>query len=942
MFVSAMVFASGNETDIQLFNELFSSYNSGFYPGAVEYSNRLINEYPESAYAGAALVIQGECLVRLNEFDEAYVALLKAEKSDLDPEIRNHSKFWLGRFFDAKKEYDVAQSYYYDYCLNAGEKGQFFAQAILKSANIYYILGEYKNAAMNFEYVVQNGGKYAKSEIYNSILRYSDSCNKSGQPDKAIALYNKIAKDSVDSVVYWGLTEFTGDSYAAKKDYKKAYELYCLVLSSGEKSLAANALKKAYNISSEHRKEVGAEPGAVLQNAQTALNDSPELLGEFWTRLGIDAFNVGDFSKAVSYFNEAEKYQSSELMELIGLYRAEITAGKIIDSKSAEKAEAQLKEAEKLQQQMENPKYVQDYYRLFVKYAAYQNHWEDVKKYAEKAGSNDDSTNYYVALAQFETGDYSESAKILSGKNNELFALTLANQQKLKESALVYGKSDGKDGLTPQERLNYSKVLLLSGRYREAQIEANKSGLNEGKYILGLAQFNTWSWPYAEESFSQYLKNADKKNPDQVKPVSYAIFYQGYAQYRQGKAKEAFENLSSFISKYPDHELLWNAQMTAANAAVQMGKFDDAIRSAEAAVKSSRNNDDREESVLLCAEIYSDAGYFDNAIKLLSPYSKLKNPFGLKALYKIAQIYEKMQRPEQADEKYKEAADRFASEKLAEEAMYRRGELYYSLKDYGKALQRFNEYSSKYPNGSFAAASWYFAADCMSKTDNSNRAILQYQALIKRFSETSYVYGSYKKLIELYRADGKYSNALENARMLLQRYGDQARNDGIAEVAADLEKLASGKNEAMVAQESEYRKAGGTNTPEGRRAGTELVILYAKSSVTSNDAIKLARQLLPLQKKYISSESFWAAQNSEILAQANRAQNKNKTAAEYFLSAAEYYRMSSKGNEAAAALYGAYDAFIAADMAGDANETAKAIKNLYPQSRQAGAVKTDN
>ena len=100
--------------------------------------------------------------------------------------------------------------------------------------------------------------------------------------------------------------------------------------------------------------------------------------------------------------------------------------------------------------------------------------------------------------------------------------------------------------------------------------------------------------------------------------------------------------------------------------------------------------------------------------------------------------------------------------------------------------------------------------------------------------------------------------------------------------------------------------------------------------------------LLPLQKKYISSESFWAAQNSEILAQANRAQNKNKTAAEYFLSAAEYYRMSSKENEAAAALYGAYDAFIAADMAGDANETAKAIKNLYPQSRQAGAVKTDN
>ena len=52
--------------------------------------------------------------------------------------------------------------------------------------------------------------------------------------------------------------------------------------------------------------------------------------------------------------------------------------------------------------------------------------------------------------------------------------------------------------------------------------------------------------------------------------------------------------------------------------------------------------------------------------------------------------------------------------------------------------------------------------------------------------------------------------------------------------------------------------------------------------------------------------------------------------------------MNSKGDEAAAALYGAYDAFIAQNMPADANDTARTLQKLYPESRQARAVKTDN
>lgn len=931
------------ETDVSIFNELSSAYNSGFFPGAIQYSDKLASEFPDSAYIGSALAIKGECLVRLSNFDDAYEVLSAAEKLDSDLQLKNSTKYWLAKVFDYRKNYPEALSLFHEYCVSSGEKGKYFPAAIFDSGVIFYKTSDFKNAIQNFEYVAKNGVRYSDADYYSALLKLADSYNKSGKAKKTIQLYSKIEKQKIPSVVYYALTEYAGDAYCALKNYKAAYEYYCVVLKSGEKSLAANALKKAYNVSSEHKKEVGLEPGSVLQEAQKNLSDSPELLAEFWTRLGTDTYFEGDFKKSSGYFDEAEKYANPQILELIAMYRAEMTAGKNITKDSAKNAEIQLLEAQKNQQKMENPKYVRDYNSLFAKYAAYQENWEDVKKYAPLGNPENERTNFYLALANYKTGNYSTAEKLLEPSENELYALSLARGQKLKDSASVYQNFENEGKITPQERLNYSKVLILSGRYKESQIQAAKSGLNEGKYILGLAQFNTRSWPYAEESFSAFIKNADKKDSGQAMEVSYAIFYLGYSQYRQGKSKEAFGNLNSFVNQYPSHELLWNAQMTAANAAIQMEKYSDAAKMAEKAVKSAKTTENKEDSVLLLAEIYSDSGEFNKAIEILSPYSTQKNNFGMKSLYQLAQVYEKKKDFASADEKYKEVFTKFPEQKLAEEALYRRGELFYGIQDFKTALERFSEYKNKCKNGSFTEAAWYYTADCMEKTGNNSGAILQNQALIKKFPESTYVYNAAKNLIGLYRAEGKYSDALENANFLLEKYNAQAKSDGIAEIAVQLKKLAGGKDEKIVQKETEYRNAGGNSTPEGRKIGTELAILYAESTQFSADAVKLAEQLLSLQEKSKNdSESLYAAQNSEILGQAYKSQQKNRQSAEMFLKSAKFYRICGKNDEAAGAMYGAYDAFLAAGMKADANATAKQLKELYPSSRQAKNVKTDN
>lgn len=932
------------ESDVYIFNELSSAYSSGFYPGAVQYADRLCAEFPDSAYVGSALALKGECLAHLGNFDDAYDVLCAAEKLDSDSELKKSSKYWLAKVFDYKKNYPEALRLYHEYCVSSGRKGKYFPAAVFDSGVVFYKTSDFKNAAANFEYVLKNGEEYSDSDYYSALLKLADSYNNSGNAKKTLSLYSKAEKQKMPSAVFYALSEYAGDACGKLKNYKQAYEFYCEVLKSGEKSLAANALKKAYKVSSEHKKEVGLEPGSVLQEAQKNLSDSPELLAEFWARLGTDAYFEGDFKKASEYFDEAEKYSDSEIREFIAMYRAEITAGKNITKNSAEKAKNQLAEAQKIQAEMENPKYLRDYNSLLAKYSAYSGNWNDVKKYAPLGNPENERTKFYLALANYKTGDYSAAENLMESAKPGLYALSLARGQKLKEAASVYHSFELNGKITPQERLDYSKVLILSGRYKESQIQAAKSGLNEGKYILGLAQFNTRSWPYAEKSFAEFIKNADRKDSGQAMEISYAMFYQGYSQYRQGKTKEAFSNLSSFVNDYPSHELLWNAQMTAAKAAVQMEKYSDAAKMAEKAVESAKTTENKEESVLLLAEIFTDSAEFGKAVEILSPYSAQKTDFGMKSLYQLGQIYEKKKDFALADQKYLEVFNKFQGKELAEEAFYRRGEIFYGIQDFKSALERFSEYKNKCRNGKFTEAAWYYTADCMEKTGNSSGAILQNQALIKKFPESTYVYNSAKNLVSLYRTEGKYSDALENANFLLEKYGSQAKADGIPEIAAQLKKLASGKNEATVQKETEYRNAGGNSTPEGRKAGTELALLYAENSDTTFDAVRLSEQILPLQEKNNKngSESLYIAQNAEILGNAYKIQQKNKQSAEMFLKSAKFYRSCGKDEDSAGAMYGAYDAFLAAGMKSDANATADQLKKLYPSSRQAKNVRTDN
>ena len=132
--------------------------------------------------------------------------------------MKKSTKYWLAKVFDNKKNYPEALRLYHEYCVLSGRKGKYFPAAIFDSGVVFYKTSDFKNAAENFEYVVKNGALYSESDYYSAFLKLADSYNNSGNAKKTLALYSKVEKRQIPSVVFYALTEYAGDASLYDED----------------------------------------------------------------------------------------------------------------------------------------------------------------------------------------------------------------------------------------------------------------------------------------------------------------------------------------------------------------------------------------------------------------------------------------------------------------------------------------------------------------------------------------------------------------------------------------------------------------------------------------------------------------------------------------------------------------------------------------------------
>lgn len=899
------------KTDIQIYNEVRQSYSNGFYPGAVSSAEELEKSFPESSFIHSALAYKGQALIYMENYDEAITALERAvsHMHSGSPEIIR-CNYLLGRAFSAQKKYAAALEKYHLACSLAltNNDMDYYAPSILYSGRAFYELEKWKEAVQFFEYVAANGNLFDSADYGEALQKLFICYNKSGQPAKTAALYQKLPESGFEPAVYLSLTFYYGDACAALKKNDQAYAAYSRVLDQGDKAI----------------------PG----------------VNSFLLRVAIDEFNAKNYDKAEKYFSKIEiTEENSDLKLFKNLYLAKI----LLEGGKPKEAEEELSGLESLAKKSEAEGAADSYYSTLLQCKIQNEKWEELPSLYGKIKNPGLADRLAISTYYYKKGQYAK----VDPASGELYASALCKQGKYKEACDEYKKLSSQKSLSGanaqsslQTPFDYALALFRCGRYDEALKIADTTSSDQKDYLCGLCLINQKAWKDAAGRFASYIRLLSGK----AELNKLAYYYKGYAEYNQAQFKDSY---SSFV-RYCMEEgngagshggstanglagpYILRSYEYAVKSALQTGDFKNASVQAANLVRYSPAGEPQQKAVILSAEIFTDYENYDAAIELLAPYTSGRDEFAAQSIFMTAKIYERKNDVTHADELYRRIYEGLPRSSYAEEAMYRAGEVYYSQGQYSQAFSRFNSYIYKYSNGRFSDAALFYSGECALRLGENDRCVMLNKTMLQKWPASVYAYGANKNLLEAYYKQEEYSLALDVARIMLRDFSKQAADDQIGKRARELEKIVGGVDRRVAEKESAFAAAGEVKTPEGRHIGTELVRLYTESLSTQREAFELAERLFAKQTG--AGERADAAYNAEFIAEYSRKNGENKKAAQTYLKAAEYYRSVKNEGGAAAALYGAAEAFAAEGLAGDARETAALLKELYPQSIQAERV----
>jgi len=969
-FFGQSVFGS-SESELSIYNEVNSAFYTGFYPGAVEKANLLKKKYPESVFIIPTSVIKGEALVNLGRFSEASEVFVEIIPSiHLGDENYERAYFYLGEAYFYQSEYEKALSCFYK-CTAASVSQnhlEYYNQSLLFAGRGLYITENYEKAISVLEYLENHKLSIEPDEYYEVLQKLMICYNKTANYSKTIELFKFLDKNDFADEIYYRLEFQLAAAYEATGEDEKAYDIYCNIIQSGIKELAVISLQKAYLITTKENAAVRSE--TLFEMTQGTFEQAPAIVYEFWVRLAVDFYAQQKFAQSLVYFESAEKIAKNNVVDfeyIIRLYKEKIRLEtETLDEDEALEVEKKLRGIEKQIQKSDFENISDVYYSTILKCKITEQNWAEAEEVFKKIGKADSNNLYYYACAEFNLKNYEKVIELVKDQNETKF-LNLAAKayvcsNNYKKARTYYEKLlfqvEKDENLLPMGttienlQLEYCKVLYKLKDFSNCLKSCNKLieiyNTKDAEYLAGLSAINLKKWKEAIGHFGEYEKVVSKpkdflKNlsADEKQFYLNMLYYSGYANYVTGEYAQAYR----YFAKYNESSIAREkyaalAYEFAAKSALQLRQYQQAAVQAEKLIQSVTSESEKHSAVYFCAEIYIDSERYDEAIRLLRPWSENKDDFAITCLYKIAQIYQKSGNLNQAESTYENLITSYGKNELAEDSLFNCGEMFYSAGKFQKAEEKFSRYIYKYVEGKYAERALFFSGDCNYKLEKFERSAMLFTRLTEKYTASTYLYGSYINLLNCDYELENYEDALRVAKILQNNFVEQARNDGIPSRVTELEKLLSGFDTATARKFSEFEKFGGIKTVKGRHAGTQLVQMYITDEATNKDGIVLALQLLPLEQGNLEEEAGDAAINANIIADWYRANGSTKEAAEYYLLAAEYYRGSNEIDytKPAAALYSAAEAFVAEGMNGDARETAALLVELYPDTKYSEAV----
>lgn len=872
---------------------------------ALEYFRQIAEDSPLSTYAADARFRMGQILYRSGDYPGAEREFRLVAERYRSTQFFRELPFWRGITAHGRQDYSGAVNFLDNYLQDPASPLQ--NEALLYKALALQAQGSLHSATVTLEKLIKSkepypggyeltllGNLYREQERFRSLRQLLDN--------RDLALFDAPWRDHL---------RFLKAEAAFEEDNPEAPELY-LELTRVPGQIGAVSYQRLFGLLLKSGEVQELEQ--LLHRAERDLRNEPELLKDFWLRIGIAFYQEGQRERSDFYLKRvyALKDPQEPAPSLAVLYLARLAQGR---------GESRL--AESLIDGYINQGGVESAELLFTlgelrtrraDYTGALDIWNLLQQNFPLSPTRAQAS-YYHGYCYYQMGDGESALKALEpliqggGASSEglsgeyrlgLLRLTgniYLQTGRYREAVDSWRQFSLLAPRDPSGRRQLLRALFLGGFHEELMAEAlvlKRDGLFLGtspdvgllaSYLSGLSALSLRKYTAAlEELRSLQEKELKAVGWEQLYP--YVLYYRGWALYRSGQYQPALVEFSSLINLINDSgfngggSLAGKAYYLAGWSGFQLKEYS---RASDFFLAYPREGDQVVQSLLMGGRSLISQGDLNRAEEVLSslitdfPDSSLEEDI----LFEWASVMAARGRAEEGAELFLKVSQGEGG--LAEEALFRRAEVYQEAELWNQAQEAFYLYRRSYPRGDYADAAHYWGGEAALRGGEPFGAVLLWERLDKEFPSSPFRGISLWKSAGVYQDRGDYEKALNLLNRLEQYRPDEARSLGTSAKSQEIRYLMAGEGREVAALRAEMGSLGGAEDPEGRELVLELarILLYQGGSSREE-----ARLLLEEILFYREEDPAMAARAQYYLGEYHQRRGQLDQAGRAFLEAA--------------------------------------------------------
>lgn len=708
----------------------------------------LIYQYPNSEYLGSSMYWIGESYSAEGKLDDAIEFLTQAIEDKSANRYRDHSIYALASIYEKKHDYQNAVKYY-DQLLTYHSNSSLALDAQVRIGVCYFYLKDYYNSILELnnpdiqKLPTENLSEalYLLANSHYRVEEYSDAANT----------YSEVIKRFPNSDIYRNSQYGLAWSLFQQSKYGEAYQVFN-TLSEGYDSIAI----KSFIWKGESKRYAGQtnEALAIFQNFLVKYPDDPSTtLVE--NLIGLIYFDQNKFEQSTQYLTNAT---SSE--DPLTRAKAFTMIGEIeLQNKNYIKARGNFDPAVRISSE-ESEVHLRALLGLGVSLFHLGDYNEAVENFRQAEtidpAFEQDKINFYMAESYYSLGKYQEA---LSRYNN------------IKSTEIEYVRQvTYSKGYCQFNLGNYSNAAYLFSEF--IQNYPDDFRMTDAKLRLADSYFGSKNFAAASKIFKEVFKSGKFSSDD-----PYTYFQYAQALYKSGESNAAIDEFRNLQKKFPDSKYGESSLFTIGFIKFQEGEFEEAINDYRMVMQIYKKSSLTPAVYYSIGDAYFNLGEYDSAIvnyrNVLTKYPS--SEYAYDAINGMQYSYVAAGRSNEAIN----LIDRYVSQnpnlKFSDQIYFKKGEIYYSQRDYENAKLSYQEFLVKYPKSSFVPEAYYWLGKSSQNLKQDDEAIFYFSKVFDNYPGSESAAVSVIELGKMYEAKGNYQAGIDVLERASSKLKDSPR-----------------------------------------------------------------------------------------------------------------------------------------------------------------------